>query len=296
MYSVSIITASYNYARFIAETINSVLAQTYQDWELIVVDDGSKDNSVEIIKSYCQKDSRIKLFQHENGVNKGLAQTLKLGIEKATGEWIAFVESDDTLAPTALQERIDFLKKNPSVLFLFDDVCKFGETKAIDKVEGSYIRTSKKVNQILKNFQKKEGGIFISPANFAKYFSKINLIPTFSCVIVKKSITNSLDFNSPLGYKLDRYLYAQLAIENGVCYINKKLTNWRIHEGSYTSSKEEPKARLEFDIAIIKILATQKLSFWDKIKIALCYLKYFRHTFIRTRGLKITYFCGIKIL
>lgn len=92
---ISIITASYNYENYIKETIESVLNQTYTNWELIIVDDGSKDNSVEVIKSYCEKDSRIKLFQHEGGVNKGLAETIKLGISKAQGEWIAFLESDD---------------------------------------------------------------------------------------------------------------------------------------------------------------------------------------------------------
>ena len=59
---ISIITASYNYENFIKETIESVIAQTIQDWEMVIVDDGSTDNSINIIKEYCQKDSRIKLF------------------------------------------------------------------------------------------------------------------------------------------------------------------------------------------------------------------------------------------
>ena len=108
----SIITASYNYANYIVETMDSVLAQTYQDWELIVVDDGSKDNSVEVIKSYCQKDSRIKLFQHEFGINKGLIATIKLGIEKASSDWIAFVESDDFITPDYLEKKLPNVKED----------------------------------------------------------------------------------------------------------------------------------------------------------------------------------------
>ena len=83
MSKVTFITASYNYAKYIKETIESVINQTVQDWEMIIVDDGSTDNSVEVIKSYCEKDNRIKLYQHENGVNKGLAETIKLGIKLA---------------------------------------------------------------------------------------------------------------------------------------------------------------------------------------------------------------------
>ena len=82
---ISVITASYNYAQYIEETISSVLSQSYQDWELVVVDDGSSDGSVEIIESYCKKDSRIKLYQHEGGQNKGLKETLLLGLEHSQG-------------------------------------------------------------------------------------------------------------------------------------------------------------------------------------------------------------------
>ena len=95
MPAVSIIIASYNYENYIKETIQSVLNQTFEDWEMIIVDDGSKDNSIEVIKEYCSQDNRIKFFQHENGENKGLIETLKLGIEKASSNWLVFVESDD---------------------------------------------------------------------------------------------------------------------------------------------------------------------------------------------------------
>ena len=176
----SIITASYNYAKYIAETMDSVLAQTYQDWELIVVDDGSKDNSVEIIKSYCQKDSRVKLFQHENGVNKGLAQTLKLGIEKASGEWITFLESDDTLVETALQKRFEFLRKNPATQFVFNDVNRFGEKSAIDKTNSSYFRSNKKMLYIIQAMQEIQKDVYVSAEKFSKYFSKIKIVPTFT--------------------------------------------------------------------------------------------------------------------
>ena len=92
---ISVVTASYNYQDYIKEAVQSVLDQTYKDWELIIVDDCSTDNSVEVIKSF--KDERIKLFINEK--NLGLKETVKRGIENATGEWVVFLESDDILTP-----------------------------------------------------------------------------------------------------------------------------------------------------------------------------------------------------
>ena len=117
MAKVSIITASYNYENYIKETIESVLNQTFQDWELIIVDDGSKDNSVSVIKEYCNRDSRIKIFQHENAVNKGLAETIKLGLEKSNCEWVAFLESDDVWLPNSLEEKMYIVNNNQLLVF-----------------------------------------------------------------------------------------------------------------------------------------------------------------------------------
>lgn len=131
---VSIITASYNYEDYIKDTIESVINQTYENWELIIVDDGSTDNSVEVIKSYCEQDNRIKLYQHENGLNRGLPETLKLGISKANGEWISFLESDDKYMPEYLEEKIKVIENNPETEFIYSDFESF-EGKGVDKTD-----------------------------------------------------------------------------------------------------------------------------------------------------------------
>lgn len=105
---VSIIMPSYNASRFIAESIKSVLAQTYQDWELLVVDDGSSDNSVDIINSYMSGDKRIKLFQ---GGHHGAAEARNIGIRQAEGRYVAFLDSDDVWVPTKLELQINFMKQ-----------------------------------------------------------------------------------------------------------------------------------------------------------------------------------------
>ncbi len=107
---VSIIMPNYNCDRFIEETINSVLAQTYCNWELLIVDDCSSDRSIEIINSYCAIDERIKLFV--NDTNKGAAASRNLALREASGEWIAFLDSDDIWLPQKLEKQISFMNEN----------------------------------------------------------------------------------------------------------------------------------------------------------------------------------------
>jgi glycosyltransferase involved in cell wall biosynthesis len=107
---VSIIMPNYNCAKYIDETIQSVIAQTYTNWELLIVDDCSKDNSVEIIKSYQAKDDRIKLFINEK--NSGAATSRNWALREAKGKWIAFLDSDDLWLPEKLEKQIAFMENN----------------------------------------------------------------------------------------------------------------------------------------------------------------------------------------
>jgi glycosyltransferase involved in cell wall biosynthesis len=90
---ISIITPNFNASQFISRTINSVLNQTYKNWELLIVDDCSTDNSVEIIEKFVLEDARIKLFKTSH--SSGPANTRNLGIKQALGTYIAFLDSDD---------------------------------------------------------------------------------------------------------------------------------------------------------------------------------------------------------
>lgn len=106
---VSIITPSFNSSRFIAESIESVLNQTYQNWELLITDDCSIDNSVEIIASYTNKDSRIRLFPLKSNV--GAAAARNVSIKNSTGRYIAFLDSDDIWMPEKLERQIAFMQQ-----------------------------------------------------------------------------------------------------------------------------------------------------------------------------------------
>ena len=113
---ISIIMPAYNAALYIEEAIQSVLYQTYQDWELLVIDDCSSDRTPEIIKFYIKKDSRICYVRNE--CNLGVADSRNKGISIASGEWIAFLDSDDSWRLDKLQKQIDYIQ-NLDAYFIF---------------------------------------------------------------------------------------------------------------------------------------------------------------------------------
>lgn len=108
--SVTIIMPSYNSENFIIESIESVLAQTYSNWELIIVDDCSPDDSNKIIAKYIDSDSRIKLIKLQK--NSGPAIARNMAIETANGRYIAFLDSDDVWLPNKLEKQIKFMQDN----------------------------------------------------------------------------------------------------------------------------------------------------------------------------------------
>lgn len=113
---VSVIIPTYNRAELIGETLQSVKNQTYQNWECIVVDDGSDDNTEELIENLSQKDSRYKFFKRDKAPKGGPA-CRNIGIENAKGEFIIFLDSDDFLANFCLELRVQFMKDFPQLDF-----------------------------------------------------------------------------------------------------------------------------------------------------------------------------------
>ena len=122
---VSIIMPSYNTAKFISETITSVLAQTYTNWELIIVDDCSTDDTDAVIRPYLA-DDRIRYIKNEK--NSGAAVSRNRALREAKGKWIAFLDSDDLWLPEKLEKQIAFMEKNN---------CRFSYTNYIEIDENS---------------------------------------------------------------------------------------------------------------------------------------------------------------
>lgn len=136
---VSIITPCYNAAKYIQATIQSIQQQTLTDWELLVVDDGSLDNSADIVRSMAKDDNRIKLIQKENG---GTASARKLGLELAQGEYIQFLDADDQIdSNKLLRQTTEMEVSNLNVSYT--DWCYItssGEKEEIQGMNSSFIR------------------------------------------------------------------------------------------------------------------------------------------------------------
>ena len=107
---VSILTPTFNAEKFIRATIKSVQEQTYENWEMILVDDASTDNTVSIIEDFAQRDNRIKLFKLSENRGNGFARNAALN--KATGKYIAYLDADDLWFPSKLEKQIQFLNAN----------------------------------------------------------------------------------------------------------------------------------------------------------------------------------------
>ena len=101
---ISVIIPVYNTEKYLRRCIDSVLAQTYQDFELLLIDDGSKDSSGAICDEYASQDTRVRVFHKENG---GVSSARNLGLDHARGEWITFVDADDWMADDMLQQMLD---------------------------------------------------------------------------------------------------------------------------------------------------------------------------------------------
>ena len=111
---ISVIIPTFNRVSLISQTLNTLLSQTYKKWEAIIVDDGSTNKTLDLIREYCQNDERFLLFQRDNEP-KGASTCRNIGLLKSHGDYIIFLDSDDILFSWALEQRSNFLAKNDKI-------------------------------------------------------------------------------------------------------------------------------------------------------------------------------------
>ena len=127
---ISIIMAAYNAEKTIEQAINSVLSQTYPDFELLVVNDCSTDKTAMLAEAIVKKDDRVRLISNEK--NSGVSYTRKHGLEEASGEWVAILDSDDAWAPEKLEKQINLQKKTNADLLFTGSAFMDADGKPID--------------------------------------------------------------------------------------------------------------------------------------------------------------------
>ena len=211
--TVSIVIPAYNASQYLAETIESVLSQTFTDFELLIINDGSTDNTAEIVSFYSDKDNRVKLFSQQN---QGVSIARNTGIKIAKGEHIAFLDSDDKWLPNKLAAHIEHFHKTPDLGISFGRV----EFITFDGKSTNYFSKSR----LFK----------IAPEHL--YYE--NLIITPSNAVIRRSIFDSIEgFDSNLSGTEDAELFFRIMYKGWkVEGIDKVLAYYRANQAGISSN------------------------------------------------------------
>jgi glycosyltransferase involved in cell wall biosynthesis len=213
---VSVVIPCYNHALFLAEALNSVLEQTYDNWECIIVNDGSSDNTETIANDWCKKDIRFKYFFKENG---GLSSARNLGLANSKGDFILFLDSDDFIAPEKLLLSVKSFMEDTSLDLVITDFNSVLRAKLVQ----------------LEPFVKLADFTF----NLENILHKWDLgfsIP-IHCALFKKDSVGDIRFNEKLKAKEDWLFWIQFfKLDSRTLYINQPLVTYRMHEDSMTKN------------------------------------------------------------
>ena len=218
-YLVSIITPSFNSEKYIKDAILSVINQTYQNWELIIIDDCSTDNSLSIVKSFSRNDSRINYYK--NKTNSGAAVSRNLGLEKSLGRFVSFIDSDDIWFPEKLDLQINFMLDN-------DYIISFTSYGLIDN-QGNFL------NKIIRS---------VKEIDYKGYMK--NTVIGMSTSMIDTSKTDSFKFIN-IRTRQDTYLWITLLKRGLKAHgINSVLANYRVRNESISSNKLQAAKRVWF--------------------------------------------------
>ena len=208
---VSIIITTYNRANFIEEALNSVLAQTYINWEIIIIDDGSTDNTKDIVNKYLYNNKIFYYYQN----NTKQAGALNTGLKYAKGEWIAFLDSDNRWLPNRLESAIKHINIGTNAGLIYGDIYTINES-----------------------------GKRISDKNMKRFSGKVtsrllfdNFI-TFNTTLIKKNILDKIGgFNSNLERAPDYDCWLRASTVTNVLYIKEYLADYRIMDDQISTDK-----------------------------------------------------------
>lgn len=215
---VSVIIPAYNAGNFIEEAIASVLNQNHANIELLLIDDGSTDNTLDIIKKY-EDGIGIKALQHDSGKNMGVSKSRKLGFDHAKGEFIAFLDADDIFYPEKLKEQLEVFSRYKEVILVHSKVEILNETKS--NFNNEFALSDK--DEIYNLYQ---------DDNWL-YSNKI----CNSTVLVKNSVLQSIEFGLPQLFQFEDWLlWSLLAHKGSFYYQNTPHIKYRLHQNSATAS------------------------------------------------------------
>lgn len=212
MPKISVVMPAYNAEKYIGEAIESILNQTFKDFEFIIINDGSVDHTKEIIQKY--NDSRIVLL--ENDKNRGIVLSLNKGLDAATGEYIARMDADDIALMNRLERQAEYLDEHKDIGVLGTGICIFGEK----------IKEQKRV--FTTNSEQLKAELIFNPCIAH---------PT---VMIRKSVLQkyNLKYNTEFAGAEDYYLWWNIAKVSKIATLPDILLDYRIHESQITKKKD----------------------------------------------------------
>lgn len=220
---VSIIMPAYNAEKFISKSIESVLQQTYPNWELLVINDGSIDNTSNIVNSF--NDSRIKLIEQDNS---GVSKARNTGIANSTGEFIAFLDSDDLWLQDKLEIQVKYMINNQNIILSYGDYLSFIEDGKIIENKQLYPFKIKDLKERLLVF---------------------NFIATLTVMVKSDVLKDTGGFDTEFFGPEDWDLWIKISQKGDIDYIKENLAMYREHEGGISKNK---KRQLEEEYKVLK--------------------------------------------
>ncbi|MCT4508398.1 MAG: glycosyltransferase [Tepidibacter sp.] len=212
MSKVSVIIPTYNYGEFICDAIDSILKQTFKDYEIIIIDDGSIDNTKNIIKKYNDKIS----YYYQS--NQGPASARNLGIKKSTGDYICFLDADDIFIQNKLETQVKLLDNNSN--------------KNIGLLYSDFLVVNQSLSLVIKHYKCQK---FISHNEAFKYLMKLNYINTSTVMIVKDYLLEVGLFNEKYKYLEDYDLWVKLGKNHEYLHLDQPLVKTRSHYKNYST-------------------------------------------------------------
>lgn len=221
--SVTVIIPAFNSAAHLNLSVGSVLRQTFADFELLVVDDGSKENTLEVARSIAAGDARMSVLQHPGGVNRGVSATRNVGIARARGRYVAFLDADDAWHPEKLEAQVAYMERNPEFALTYTRARIIRSGKGAEFTPGA---------EYLGN---------VPPRAVRQAMESILLISTnyiFSTVMARTEAVRAVGgFIEGLPFQSeDRILVTQIASRHRVGLVQRCLCDYHAHDASYTSN------------------------------------------------------------
>lgn len=219
---VSVVIPTYNRGDIISETLDSVLSQTFPDWECIVVDDGSADHTAAVLQKYVENDARFKYIKRPSDRAKGGNSCRNIGIEQARGEFIQFIDSDDLLASNKFEEQVKALKKSDTSAVAS---CKWGRFRTLNdpmvakENEPTYLNAK-------------------DPLKLLDVFGKHGIwFPPHVYLFRKQLLQKSGHWNEQLKMNQDGEFFARVLLSaSQVIFVPTTAVYYRHHSGNNTSS------------------------------------------------------------